>query len=174
MQKQPRVAFYTQGCKLNFSETSTISRQFQNEGYHKVDFKDKADIYVINTCSVTENADRECKRIVKSALKKAPEAFVVVIGCYAQLQPEQIAEIDGVDMVLGATEKFKLTDYINNLTKKNKTEIHSCEIMTLTFLWTPTLLVKEHALFLKYKTVVIINVHTVLYHWQEVKAVAIN
>ncbi len=128
MQKQARVAFYTQGCKLNFSETSTISRQFQNEGYQKVDFKDKADIYVINTCSVTENADRECKRIVRSALKTAPEAFVVVVGCYAQLQPEQIAEIDGVDMVLGATEKFKLTDYINDLTKKNETEIHSCEV----------------------------------------------
>ncbi len=128
MQKQARVAFYTQGCKLNFSETSTISRQFQNEGYQKVDFKDKADIYVINTCSVTENADRECKRIVRSALKTAPEAFVVVVGCYAQLQPEQIADIDGVDMVLGAAEKFKLTDYINDLTKKNKTEIYSCEV----------------------------------------------
>ena len=128
MQKQARVAFYTQGCKLNFSETSTISRQFQKKDYHKVDFKDKADIYVINTCSVTENADRECKRIVRSALKKAPEAFVVVIGCYAQLQPEQISEIDGVDMVLGATEKFKLTDYIKDLTKKYKTEIHSCEV----------------------------------------------
>ena len=128
MQKQPRVAFYTQGCKLNFSETSTISRQFQNKGYDKVDFNEKADIYVINTCSVTENADRECKRIVRSALKTAPEAFVVVVGCYAQLQPEQISEIDGVDMVLGATEKFKLTDYINNLTKKHETEIHSCEV----------------------------------------------
>lgn len=128
MQNQARVAFYTQGCKLNFSETSTISRQFQNEGYQKVDFKEKADIYVINTCSVTENADRECKRIVRSALKTAPEAFVVVVGCYAQLQPEQISEIDGVDMVLGATEKFKLTDYINDLTKKHETEIHSCEV----------------------------------------------
>ena len=133
MQKQARVAFYTQGCKLNFSETSTISRQFQNEGYQKVDFNDKADIYVINTCSVTENADRECKRIVRSALKKAPEAFVVVIGCYAQLQPEQIAEIDGVDLVLGATEKFKLTDYINDLTKKHETEIHSCEVDDASF-----------------------------------------
>ena len=133
MQNQPRVAFYTQGCKLNFSETSTISRHFQNKGYDKVDFNEKADIYVINTCSVTENADRECKRIVRSALKTAPEAFVVVVGCYAQLKPEQISEIDGVDMVLGATEKFKLTDYINNLTKKNKTEIHSCEIEDANF-----------------------------------------
>ena len=128
MQNQARVAFYTQGCKLNFSETSTISRQFQKKGYLKVDFKEEADIYVINTCSVTENADRECKRIVRSALKTAPEAFVVVIGCYAQLQPEQISKIDGIDMVLGATEKFKLTDYINDLTKKPETEIHSCEV----------------------------------------------
>jgi len=133
MQNQARVAFYTQGCKLNFSETSTISRQFQNEGYRKVDFKEEADIYVINTCSVTENADRECKRIVRSALKTAPEAFIVVVGCYAQLQPEQISEIDGVDMVLGATEKFKLTDYINDLTKKNETEIHSCEVNDANF-----------------------------------------
>ena len=128
MQNQVRVGFYTQGCKLNFSETSTISRQLQNKGFKKVDFKEKADIYVINTCSVTENADRECKRIVRSALKTAPEAFVVVVGCYAQLQPEQISEIDGVDLVLGASEKFKLTNYINDLSKKNKTEIHSCEV----------------------------------------------
>ena len=133
MKNQARVAFYTQGCKLNFSETSTISRQFQKEGYQKVDFKEKADIYVINTCSVTENADRECKRIVRSALKTSPEAFIVIIGCYAQLQPEQISEIYGVDMILGATEKFKLTDYINDLTKKYKTEIHSCEVYDANF-----------------------------------------
>ncbi len=128
MENTSKVAFYTQGCKLNFSETSTIARQFTNEGYQKVGFKENADIYVINTCSVTENADKECKRIVRSALKTSPEAFVVVVGCYAQLQPEQISEIDGVDMVLGATEKFKLTDYINDLTKKQETEIHSCEV----------------------------------------------
>ena len=128
MQNQSTVAFYTQGCKLNFSETSSISRQLVNEGYQKVDFKDKADIYVINTCSVTENADKECKRIVRSALKTSPEAFVVIVGCYAQLKPEQISEIDGVDLVLGATEKFKLNHYLNDLSKKQTTEIHSCEI----------------------------------------------
>lgn len=133
MKNQARVAFYTQGCKLNFSETSTISRKFQKEGYQKVDFKEEADIYVINTCSVTENADRECKRIVRSALKTSPEAFIVIVGCYAQLQPEQISEIYGVDMILGATEKFKLTDYINDLTKKHKTEIHSCEVNDANF-----------------------------------------
>jgi threonylcarbamoyladenosine tRNA methylthiotransferase MtaB len=128
MENQSTVAFYTQGCKLNFSETSSISRQLVNEGYQKVDFKDKADIYVINTCSVTENADKECKRIVRTALKTSPEAFVVIVGCYAQLKPEQISEIDGVDLVLGATEKFKLNHYLNDLSKKETTEIHSCEI----------------------------------------------
>lgn len=128
MEQTAKVAFYTQGCKLNFSETSTISRQFKKEGYEKVGFKEKADIYVINTCSVTENADKECKRIVRSALKTAPEAFIVIVGCYAQLQPEQISEIDGVDMVLGATEKFKLTHYINDLTKRQEAEIYSCEV----------------------------------------------
>ncbi len=123
-----KVAFYTLGCKLNFSESSTISRQFAEEGYQKVDFKEAADIYVINTCSVTENADKECKRIVRAALKTAPQAFIVIIGCYAQLKPEEIAQIDGVDLVLGANEKFKLTDYINDLTKKHSAEVHSCEI----------------------------------------------
>ena len=123
-----KIAYYTQGCKLNFSETSTISRQVSKDGFEKVQFDDKADIYVINTCSVTENADKECKRIVKNALKRSPDAFIVVIGCYAQLKPEQIAEIDGVDLVLGATEKFKLNTYLKNLEKNKNTEIHSCEI----------------------------------------------
>ena len=123
-----KVAYYTQGCKLNFSETSTISRQVSKDGYQKVDFEDNADIYVINTCSVTENADRECKRIVRNALKKSPQAFIVIIGCYAQLKPEEIAQIDGVDLVLGATEKFKLNTYLNDLSKKETTQIHSCEI----------------------------------------------
>ena len=128
MNSLPKVAFYTQGCKLNFSETSTLSRQAEQAGYQKVDFKEKAEVYVINTCSVTENADKECKRIVSSALKTSPEAFIIIIGCYAQLKPEEIAEINGVDLVLGATEKFKLNNYLHDLTKKEKTEIHSCEI----------------------------------------------
>ena len=133
MSSQSTVAFYTQGCKLNFSETSTISRQLINEGYRKVDFSQKANIYVINTCSVTENADKECKRIVRSALKNSPQAFIVVVGCYAQLNPQQISEIDGVDLVLGATEKFKLNHYLNDLSKKGLTEIHSCEIEDANF-----------------------------------------
>ena len=128
MENQFKVAYYTQGCKLNFSETSTISRQLTKEGYQKVDFKEVADIYVINTCSVTENADKKCKRLVSSALKTSPHAFIVVIGCYAQLNPKQISKIDGVDLVLGATEKFKLNHYLNDLSKKDYTEIHSCEI----------------------------------------------
>ncbi len=122
------VAFHTLGCKLNFSETSSIARLFEEQGYNKVDFKEPADVYVINTCTVTSNADKECKQIVKSALNISPDAYIVIIGCYAQLKPEDIADIDGVDLVLGASEKFKLLNYLNDLTKKSKAEIYSCEI----------------------------------------------
>lgn len=123
-----KVAFYTLGCKLNFSETSTIARSFKDEGFQRVDFEEKADIYVINTCSVTENADRRFKGIVKQAQKANDDAFVVAVGCYAQLKPEELADVDGVDLVLGATEKFKITDYLNDLSKNDKGEVHSCEI----------------------------------------------
>lgn len=123
-----KVAFYTLGCKLNFSETSTIARSFESEGFDRVDFAENADIYVINTCSVTENADKRFKTIVKQAQKANPEAFVAAIGCYAQLKPEALADVNGVDLVLGATEKFKITDYLNDLTKNDFGEIHSCEI----------------------------------------------
>lgn len=123
-----KVAFYTLGCKLNFSETSTIARSFEGEGFNRVDFSEAADIYVINTCSVTENADKRFKTIVKQAQRANPDAFVVAVGCYAQLKPEQLAAVDGVDLVLGATEKFKITDYLNDLSKNDKGEIHSCEI----------------------------------------------
>lgn len=123
-----KVAFHTLGCKLNFSETSTIARLFQENGYQKVDFTQPSDVYVINTCSVTANADKECKQIVKSALNISPDAYVVVVGCYAQLKPEEIANIDGVDLVLGASEKFKLLNYLNDLNKKSKAEVFSCEI----------------------------------------------
>jgi threonylcarbamoyladenosine tRNA methylthiotransferase MtaB len=128
-----KVAFHTLGCKLNFSETSAIQRLFQEQEYQKVDFKEPADIYVINTCSVTANADKECKLIVKSALAVAPEAYVVVVGCYAQLKPEEIANIEGVDLVLGASEKFKLLNYLNDLSKKSKAEVYSCEIEEANF-----------------------------------------
>ncbi|MCK5782764.1 MAG: tRNA (N(6)-L-threonylcarbamoyladenosine(37)-C(2))-methylthiotransferase MtaB, partial [Flavobacteriales bacterium] len=123
-----KVAFYTLGCKLNFSETSTISRQFVKEGYEKVGFDEYADIYVINTCTVTDNADKRFKTIVKSALKINDKAFIVGIGCYAQIKPGELAALDGVDLVLGANEKFKITDYLNDLTKKDFGQIHSCEI----------------------------------------------
>ena len=122
------VAFYTLGCKLNFSETSTIARNFKDEGFNRVDFSEKADIYVINTCSVTENADKRFKTIVKQAQKSNPEAFVAAVGCYAQLKPQELADVNGVDLVLGATEKFKITDYINDLSKNDFGEVHSCEI----------------------------------------------
>jgi threonylcarbamoyladenosine tRNA methylthiotransferase MtaB len=128
MNPTKKVAFYTLGCKLNFSETSTIARSFADEGFDRVDFKESADIYVINTCSVTENADKRFKTIVKQAQKVNPDAFVVAIGCYAQLKPEELADVNGVDLVLGATEKFKITDYLNDLTKNDFGEIHSCEI----------------------------------------------
>ena len=111
------VAFYTLGCKLNFSETSSIGRLFEDAGYSEVAFDDGADIYVINTCSVTDFADRKCRKIVRSALRHAPHAYVVVIGCYAQLKPQEIADIPGVDLVLGAAEKFRILDYVNELTK---------------------------------------------------------
>jgi len=128
MTARKKVAFYTLGCKLNFSETSTIARSFLDEGFDRVDFTEKADIYVINTCSVTENADKRFKSIVKQAQKVNPEAFVAAIGCYAQLKPHELADVNGVDLVLGATEKFKITNYINDLSKNDFGKIHSCEI----------------------------------------------
>lgn len=123
-----KVAFYTLGCKLNFSETSTIARTFVNEGFDRVEFNEVADIYVINTCSVTENADKRFKSIVKQAQKVNPKAFVAAVGCYAQLKPHELADVNGVDLVLGATEKFKITDYLNDLSKNDMGEVHSCEI----------------------------------------------
>ena len=128
-----KVAFYTLGCKLNFSETSTIARDFQNEGFERVDFTALADIYVINTCSVTENADKRFKTIVKQALEINSDAFIIAIGCYAQLQPEELAQVNGVDLVLGATEKFKITDYLNDLSKQSVGSVHACEIEAVDF-----------------------------------------
>ena len=124
MTQRKKVAYYTLGCKLNFSETSTIARNVANEGFERVDFSEPADLYVINTCSVTENADKRFKTIVKQALKANKEAFVAAIGCYAQLKPEELAAVDGVDLVLGATEKFNLTTYIDDLTKNDNGNVH--------------------------------------------------
>ncbi len=133
METQKKVAFYTLGCKLNFSETSTIARSFKDEGFDRVDFSQEADIYVINTCTVTENADKRFKEIVKQAQKGNPDAFIATVGCYAQLKPKQLADVNGVDLVLGATEKFKITDYINDLSKNDFGEVHSCEIEEANF-----------------------------------------
>lgn len=133
MNHRKKVAFYTLGCKLNFSETSTIARNFTDEGFERVEFTEKADIYVINTCSVTENADKRFKTIVKKAQQSNPEAFIAAVGCYAQLKPEQLADVNGVDLVLGATEKFKITDYLNDLSKNEYGEVHSCEIQEADF-----------------------------------------
>ena len=128
MQKQRSVAFHTLGCKLNFSETSTISRMMEQEGFEKKSFEELADVYVINTCSVTDNADKECRQIVRRIQRKAPESLVVITGCYAQLKPKEIAEIPGVDLVLGAAEKFNLGTHIAELVKGDATKICSCEI----------------------------------------------
>lgn len=133
MENKKRVAFYTLGCKLNFSETSTIARNLQEEGFERVDFEEVADMYVINTCSVTENADKQFKQVVRKAMKLNDKAFVAAVGCYAQLKPEELADVDGVDLVLGATEKFKLNDYINDLSKNDFGQVHSCEIAEADF-----------------------------------------
>jgi threonylcarbamoyladenosine tRNA methylthiotransferase MtaB len=123
-----KVAFYTLGCKLNFSETSTIGRLFEEKGYRKVEFDQNPDIFIINTCSVTDNADKKCRKVVKEALKISPQGFIAIIGCYAQLKPEEIAQIPGVDVVLGASEKFRLVELIDTFEKKEKAEIFATEI----------------------------------------------
>jgi len=122
------ISYYTLGCKLNYSETSTISRMFSQAGFEKVEFEQGADVYVINTCSVTEHADKKCRKVVQQALKFSPSAFVVIVGCYAQLKPEEIVKIPGVDVVLGAAEKFQLLDIIQDFEKRQKPEIHVSEI----------------------------------------------
>ena len=122
------IAFHTLGCKLNFSETSTISRLMEKEGFEKKEFTDVADVYVINTCSVTDNADKECRQLVRRIQRKSPESLVVITGCYAQLKPKEIAEIPGVDLVLGAAEKFNIAQHIRELTKGDSAKICSCDI----------------------------------------------
>ncbi|MEP7371762.1 MAG: tRNA (N(6)-L-threonylcarbamoyladenosine(37)-C(2))-methylthiotransferase MtaB [Chitinophagaceae bacterium] len=128
MAESRTVAFHTLGCKLNFSETSSISRLLENEGFRKKEFDDIADVYVINTCSVTENADRECRHLVRRIQRKAPESLVVITGCYAQLKPKEISEIPGVDLVLGAAEKFNIAQHIRELSKGDSAKICSCDI----------------------------------------------
>lgn len=128
MEANPTFAIYTLGCKLNYSESSAIGQRLVEHGFNKVNFKEKADVYIINTCSVTNEADKECRMVVRNALHTSPNAFVAVIGCYAQLKPEEIAKIEGVDIVLGASEKFNISNYLKKINKKQFAEIHSCEI----------------------------------------------
>lgn len=129
--QQRSVAFHTLGCKLNFSETSTLSRQLVQDGFIEKPFDDQADIYVINTCSVTDNADKECRQLVRRIQRKSPESLVVITGCYAQLKPREIASIPGVDLVLGAAEKFNITKHLAELSKGNSALISSCDIDTV-------------------------------------------
>lgn len=128
MKEQQRIAYHTLGCKLNFSETSTIARSFEEEGYMKTDFNQEADVYVINTCSVTENADKECKQLIRRVKKQNPLSTVVITGCYAQLKPERIATISGVDLVIGASEKFNVAKHVAEFKRTGEAKICSCDI----------------------------------------------
>ncbi|HHZ65040.1 MAG TPA: tRNA (N(6)-L-threonylcarbamoyladenosine(37)-C(2))-methylthiotransferase MtaB, partial [Flavobacteriales bacterium] len=128
MKRGATVAFHTLGCKLNFAETSTLARDLQVEGFKRVAFNEIPDVFVINTCSVTENANRKCRQVVSKARRIAPDAVIAVAGCFAQLKPEEIADIPGVDMVLGAADKFKLTEHLLNYKKNAAAKIYSCEI----------------------------------------------
>lgn len=132
MHDRQTVAFHTLGCKLNYAETSSLSRMLENDGFEKISFDEVADVYVINTCSVTENADKECRQLVRRIHRKSPQSFVVITGCYAQLKPSQIASIPGVDLVLGAAEKFNISEHLKTLTKGDPTKICSCEIDQVT------------------------------------------
>jgi threonylcarbamoyladenosine tRNA methylthiotransferase MtaB len=125
-----KVAFHTLGCKLNFAETSTISRSFTEENFERVPANSKADIYVINTCSVTDSADKKCRQAIKKFISLSPDAFIAVVGCYAQLKPQEISSIPGVDLVLGSNEKFDIPGYLDGSLKKQKPEVHSFEIST--------------------------------------------
>ncbi|MDD4819636.1 MAG: tRNA (N(6)-L-threonylcarbamoyladenosine(37)-C(2))-methylthiotransferase MtaB [Flavobacteriales bacterium] len=126
-----KVAFYTLGCKLNFAETSTLARSFASNGYTKVEWEDAADIYVINTCTVTDNADKRFRYLVHGVVKRAPQAYIIAVGCYAQTNPDEIIQTGGVDLVLGTKDKFKITDYLPTLSKKAVTEVHSCDITSV-------------------------------------------
>lgn len=131
MTEQKTVAFHTLGCKLNYSETSTISRLLETEGFQKKEFDEIADVYVINTCSVTDNADKECRQLVRRIQRKSPESLVVITGCYAQLKPTEIASIPGVDLVLGAAEKFNIATHLREISKGNSAKICSCDIESI-------------------------------------------
>ena len=164
------ASFYTLGCKLNFSETSTIARDLENEGFARVEFESGADIYVINTCSVTDQADKKCRNIVRRALKYNPSAFIVVIGCYAQLKPKEISTIQGVDLVLGAQEKFNLKSFLHDIEKRKETRIENNHIKHVNEFYPGYSKGDRVRSFLKYKMDVTISVLFAPFRWQEVKA----
>ena len=143
------VALHTLGCKLNFSETTSIGRLLENDGFIKKDFDDLADVYVINTCSVTDNADKECRQLVRRIQKKAPESMIVITGCYAQLKPQEIASIPGVNLVLGAAEKFNIAHHLRDLTKNDSTRICSCDIEDVNIFMPAHSLKERTRIFLK-------------------------
>jgi len=179
MAESRTIAFHTLGCKLNFAETSSIGKQFRDAGYSKVSMEDKPDVFLLNTCSVTENADRECRTVVNRALSVNPDAIVVVTGCFAQLKPESIASIPGVDLVLGASEKFNAPRYVDQ-GMLIKSEIRGLQLCTpailkqLLGLSVPGLLATVHVFSSRFKMVAIIIVVFVPSHWHEVPAEAIQ
>jgi threonylcarbamoyladenosine tRNA methylthiotransferase MtaB len=132
MSASSTIAFHTLGCKLNFAETSTIGRQFDEAGYERRGFQEEADVYVINTCSVTENADKECQQLIRRVKRQNPEAQVVITGCYAQLKPDIIAALEGVDLVVGTQEKFNMVEHLQSYTRNGRAKIHSCDIDEVT------------------------------------------
>lgn len=144
-----KVAFYTLGCKLNYSETSTISRKFEEKGYQKVDFIDQPDVFIINTCSVTENADKKCRKVVREARAISPNAYVAIIGCYAQLKPKEISEIPGVDAVLGASEKFRLVELLDGFVRPEKPAVFATDIESVSSFNTSYSLYDRTRTFLK-------------------------
>src|SRR4051812_42987618 len=147
--RMKKVAFYTLGCKLNYSETSSISRKFEEKGYLKVDFTDTPDIYIINTCSITENADKKCHKIVREARAISPNAYVAIIGCYAQLKPKEISQIPGVDAVLGASEKFRLVELLDGFVRPETPIVLSQEVKEATAFHTSYSLHDRTRTFLK-------------------------
>jgi threonylcarbamoyladenosine tRNA methylthiotransferase MtaB len=173
MEDKKTVAFHTLGCKLNYSETSAISRLLEDEGFQKKKFEEVADIYVINTCSVTDNADKECRHLVRRIQRQAPSSFVVITGCYAQLKPEEIASIPGVDLVLGAAEKFNIVSHLKELSKGDSAKICSCDIENVTAFHSSYSGKGRTRSFLKVQDGVIIIVHSVPYLLHVVKAEAI-
>jgi threonylcarbamoyladenosine tRNA methylthiotransferase MtaB len=160
-----KIAFHTLGCKLNFAETSTMSRTFPPEKFERVPASSKADIYIINTCSVTDTADRKCRQAIKKFIHRSPEAFIAVVGCYAQLNPQEISSIPGVDLVLGTNEKFDIAGYITNFRKRPVAEVHSCDVSDSGKYYKSSSLAIARDRFLKCRMDVIMAARTAQFQW---------